>query len=457
MDNPLDRYASHQMAQIWSDSHRHTTMRRIWHHILREQTNWLDFGLDPDQLAKTLDAYRTLSYEVTDRTIARINLAEHTTGHDIKAAINTYNRDTANHLGYDPHDPPPQLIHHGLTSHDIVDNTTQALIRQATQRIHTGTSHLLDTLYTWDETNGDTPTIARTHNQPAQPTTLGHRTATWIAELEQAHNHLGYQLDHYRLRGLRGAIGDSQDLTRILAPHTKQPHRAIRAIEESLAHSLRFVNPDGQPLLAPETGQIYPRSYDLPLASALYTLTAPCTTIAITFRLMSGHRQTTEIRRPDQTGSTAMAHKTNPILAERIHALTTAARGYHQMLLDTAGEQWYEGDISTSAVRRIAWPGLTTTIDAILATTEAMLHHTRINRDALADDYTRNSQAAATGAILHAMVQTGTPREQAHHIIARNARHAGDLRDHLLNDPEFPLSTDHLDQIIADTQTGGDA
>ncbi len=204
--------------------------------------------------------------------------------------------------------------------------------------------------------------VGRTHNVPAQPVTLGKRFAQAGEELLAAHRELTTLRDDLALRGIKGPVGSQQDQLQLLGSAER-----VAELEARIADHLGF----GSTLAA--VGQVYPRSWDLAVVSSLTRLASGPSNLALTVRLMAGHDLVTEGFRAGQVGSSAMPHKMNTRSCERINGLRVILNGYLTMAAGLAGDQWNEGDVSCSVVRRVVLPDAFFALDGLYETTFAVL------------------------------------------------------------------------------------
>ena len=199
----------------------------------------------------------------------------------------------------------------------------------------------------------------RSHNVAAQATTLGKRFATAADELLVAYGRLEELLARYPLRGIKGPVGTAQDMLDLLGGDAGEAGRAgATGSPATWASRTRFTS----------VGQVYPRSLDYEVVTALVQLAAAPSSLAKTIRLMAGHELVTEGFKQGQVGSSAMPHKMNTRSCERVNGLTVILRGYASMAGELAGDQWNEGDVSCSVVRRVALPDAFFAFDGLLET-----------------------------------------------------------------------------------------
>jgi adenylosuccinate lyase len=298
-----------------------------------------------------------------------------------------------------------------------------------------------------------TALTARTHNVPAQVTTLGKRFANAGQELLLALARVEDLLGRYPLRGLKGPVGTQADQLELVGGDL----RKLDELERAVAAQLGF----GSVLTS--VGQVYPRSMDLDVVAALVQAASGPSSLAVTIRLMAGHDLVTEGFLPGQVGSSAMPHKMNTRSCERIGALTAVLRGHLAMVAGLAGEQWNEGDVSCSAVRRVALPDAFFATDGLFETFLTVLDNFEAFPAVIERELERELPFLATSRILLALVAAGMGREQAHELVREHAvaavlarredtagAEAADLIARLARDERVPLSEARLRTVVAE-------
>jgi adenylosuccinate lyase len=296
----------------------------------------------------------------------------------------------------------------------------------------------------------DVVMAGRSHNVAAQATTLGKRFATAADEMLVAFERLDELIARYPLRGIKGPVGTAQDMLDLLGDEA-----TLDALEEKVAEHLGFER------VFTSVGQVYPRSLDFDVLSAVVQLAAAPSSTAKTIRLMAGHELVTEGFKPGQVGSSAMPHKMNTRSCERVNGLAVVLRGYLSMVGELAGDQWNEGDVSDSVVRRVALPDAFFALDGLLETFLTVLSEFGAFPAVIDRELDRYLPFLATTKVLMAAVRAGIGRETAHEAIKENAvavalemRERGlaenDLVDRLAADQRLPLDRGELDKLLAD-------
>ncbi|MCB9417254.1 MAG: adenylosuccinate lyase [Mycolicibacterium sp.] len=425
------RYASAEMVAIWSPQAKIIAERRLWLAVLRAQQ---EFGVDvPDQAVA--DYERVLEQVDLDSIAAR----ERVTRHDVKARIEEFNA-LAGH----------EHVHKGMTSRDLTENVEQLQIRRSLELVHAHGVAVAARLAERAATYRDVVMAGRSHNVAAQATTLGKRFASAAQETLIALTRIRELLDRYPLRGIKGPMGTAQDMLDLLDGDTGRLAELERRIAEFLGFSAVLTS----------VGQVYPRSLDHDVVSALVQLGAGPSSFAHTVRLMAGHELVTEGFAPGQVGSSAMPHKMNTRSCERVNGLQVVLRGYAAMAAELAGAQWNEGDVFCSVVRRVALPDAFFAVDGQIETFLTVLEEFGAYPAVIQRELDRYLPFLATTKVLIAAVRAGMGREAAHEVIKEHAvavalamRERGaepDLLDRLAADPRLPLDRSALDEALAD-------
>jgi adenylosuccinate lyase len=430
------RYASSAMATVWSPAHKIVAERQLWLAVLRAQAE-LGVTVPPG----AIEAYQHVVDQGVDAVdLDRIAERERVTKHDVKARIEEF-AELAGH----------EQIHKGMTSRDLTENVEQLQVRHSLLIVRRKTLAVLSRLARRAAEYDALVLAGRSHNVAAQATTLGKRFASIADELLVALARLDDLLARYPLRGIKGPVGTAQDMLDLLGGDAAKLDR----LERSVAGHLGFER------VLSSVGQVYPRSLDFDVLSALVQLAAAPSSLATTIRLMAGNELVTEGFKPGQVGSSAMPHKMNTRSAERINGFMVVLRGYASMVGELAGDQWNEGDVSCSVVRRVALPDAFFTLDGLLETTLTVLDDFGAFPAVIERELDRYLPFLATTKVLMAAVRAGIGREQAHEAIKDNAvsvalemREKGtdrnDLFERLAADSRLGLGSADLDALLAE-------
>ncbi len=425
------RYASPSLVQLWSPEHKVILERQLWVAVLRAQA---ELGVDVP--AEAIADYERVLEQVDLASIAE---RERLTRHDVKARIEEFNA-LAGH----------EQVHKGLTSRDLTENVEQLQILRSLQHVHSHGVAVAARLAERAAEYAGLVMVGRSHNVAAQATTLGKRFASAADELLIALTRLEELIARYPLRGIKGPMGTAQDMLDLLDGDAAK----LAALESTVAGHLGFAH------VLRSVGQVYPRSLDHEVLSALVQVAAGPSSFAHTIRLMAGNELVTEGFQAGQVGSSAMPHKMNTRSCERVNGLAVVLRGYASMGAELAGAQWNEGDVFCSVVRRVALPDGFFAIDGLMETFLTVLAEFGAYPAVVSRELDRYLPFLATTRVLIAAVRAGVGRETAHEAIKEHAvtvalamREQGadnDLLDRLAADPRLPLDRAGLDAALAD-------
>ena len=423
------------MVKIWNAENKIILERKLWLAVLQAQK---DLGQQiPDGVIE--DYKKVLDHVDLDSIHDRERIVKH----DVKARIEEF-CSLAGH----------EHIHKGMTSRDLTENVEQLQIRQALELICCQAAAALRLLSENATTYSETAVTGRTHNVAAQVTTLGKRFASAAEEMLHAFTNIEQIVANYPLRGIKGPVGTQQDLVDLLGGSEQ-----VELLEEKVRDHLGFTH------TFDSVGQVYPRSLDFNVVSGLVQLSSAPANLAKTLRLMAGHDLVTEGFQEGQVGSSAMPHKMNMRSCERISGLSHVLQGYLTMVTSLVGDQWNEGDVSCSVVRRVALPDAFLSIDGLLQTFLSVLEDFGAYPKVLERELNHYLPFLSTTRILTAVTQAGMGREEAHEAIKAHAVSAAlDLRNNnegentllqrIADDPEIPLSFDELKSAIATSDIG---
>jgi adenylosuccinate lyase len=415
------------MRQVFAPEEKIIAERKLWIAVARAQST-LGHAISSEVIA---------DYEkvITKVDLASIDAREKITRHDVKARIEEFNA-LAGH----------EAIHAGMTSRDLTENIEALQIRDGLNIVRDKVVALLASLASKAVTYADQPIAGRSHNVPAQITTLGKRFASAAEELLYAYERLESLQSRYPMRGIKGPVGTAQDSIDLLG--SSELHQKLEA---SIAAELGFER------VLDSTGQVYPRSLDYEVLTTLVQLAASPSSLATSIRLMAGAELVTEGFKAGQVGSSAMPHKMNTRSCERVNGLTVILRGYASMVSELAGNQWNEGDVSCSVVRRVAIADAFYAIDGLLETMLTVLDEFGAFPAVIDSELDRYLPFLATTKILMAAIKAGVGREIAHEAIKEHAVAAAlgmregrpnNVLDALGTDDRIPFDRAALDALI---------
>lgn len=425
------RYASAELVELWSPENKIILERRLWLAVLRAQSA---LGIEVPEAA--LADYEAAVDQVD---LASIADRERVTRHDVKARIEEFNA-LAGH----------EHVHKGMTSRDLTENVEQLQILASLRLMRDRAVAVLARLTARAGEYQELIMAGRSHNVAAQATTLGKRFASAAQELLLAIERLEELIARYPLRGIKGPMGTAQDMLDLLGGDADK----LADLEGRVAKHLGFTR------VLDSVGQVYPRSLDHDVLSALVQVGAAQASLAQTIRLMAGNELVTEGFAPGQVGSSAMPHKMNARSCERVGGLQVVLRGYASMAAELAGAQWNEGDVFCSVVRRVALPDAFFAADGQIETFLTVLDEFGAFPAVIGKELARYLPFLGTTKILMAAVRAGMGREAAHEVIKEHAvavaldmREQGrepDLLDRLAADDRLPLDAAALEAALAD-------
>jgi adenylosuccinate lyase len=412
------RYATKEMVEIFNPINKIIEERKFWITVLKLQKN-AGLPITDSEIAAYENVLTQVDLDSIDRREIKVR-------HDVKARIEEFNALAG-----------CEKIHIGMTSRDLTENIELIQIRKALEVTQHKTLQTLFLLNEKIEKYQSTYMVGRSHNVAAQVTTLGKRFASCAEELIFALDALENLLERLPFRGLKGPVGTSQDALSAMGNS-----KNLEKLEAELADQFGFDN------TWQSVGQIYPRSVDFEVVSRLLQIASSPSSMATTIRLMAGAGLVSEGFKEGQVGSSAMPHKMNSRSSERINGMMVLLRGYNTMAADLAGDQWNEGDVSCSVVRRVVIPDAFYVIDGLLHTFMTILQEFGIFEDEINAELNENLPFLATTKILMECVKAGLGREVAHEMIKKHSTKSKDFFDSLVMEKSFPLTLDQLNLLI---------
>jgi adenylosuccinate lyase len=414
------RYATKEMVAIFDPVNKIIAERKFWITILNFQKK-AGLPITDSDIA----AYEKVINSVD---LASIEKREKQSRHDVKARIEEFNALAG-----------AEKIHIGMTSRDLTENIELIQIRDGLNLIRKRT---LETLFLLEKNitkYEKTYLVGRSHNVAAQVTTVGKRFATCGEELLFSLTALEELINRLPLKGLKGPVGSGQDGISALGSA-----KDLAKMEETIEKEFGFEN------TLTSVGQIYPRSIDFEVVSKLLQIAAAPSSMATTIRLMAGSGLASEGFKAGQVGSSAMPHKMNSRSSERINGMMVLLRGYTTMAADLAGDQWNEGDVSCSVVRRVVIPDSFYVADGLLHTFMTILTEFGIFEENVNKELSENLPFLASTQILMSCVKAGMGREIAHELIKKHATTTtpSNFFTALVGEKDFPLTIDQLNQLI---------
>ena len=425
------RYAGREMQEIFSDDRKFSTWRKLWI-ALAESEKELGLDITDEQLAEMRAHVDDIDYEAADRREREVR-------HDVMAHIYAY--------GLACPDAKP-IIHLGATSCFVGDNTDLILQRDALLRIRRLLLGAISALADFADKYKDLQTLAYTHFQAAQPTTVGKRATLWLQDLMMDLEHLDFVLGNLRLLGCRGTTGTGASFLELFGGDAEK----VRALEKKITEKMGF------PSAYAVSGQTYTRKVDYYSLSVLSGIAQSAMKFAGDIRLLSHLKEFDEPFEKGQVGSSAMAYKRNPMRSERIASLSRYVIADAMNPAMTAGAQWLERTLDDSANRRISIPEAFLAVDGILTLYINVISGVTVYPKVIERHLREELPFFATENILMYCVRAGGDRQVLHEAIRRHAVAAGkavkeagadnDLLDRIAADPVFGLTREEIDGII---------
>ncbi len=422
-ESPLSsRNASPRMQGVWSSRRKFTTWRRLWLALAEAQQQ---LGLDISE--EQIEAMRRC---VDDVDLAKAADYEKKLRHDVMAHIHT--------LG-DAAPAAKPIIHLGATSQFVNCNTELLQIREALGIVAGKLACAIDALGSFAANHRTLPTLAFTHYQPAQPTTVGKRAALWAHDLAGALEEIEHRIDSLRFRGVKGTTGTQASFLALFDGDHDKVDRLDQLVTEKMGWPVekRYVI----------TGQTYPRVVDGLVISSLAATAAAAQKFATDIRLLANHKELEEPFEAEQVGSSAMAYKRNPMRCERICGLSRFVIGLTTVPFTTAAEQWLERTLDDSSTRRLSLPEPFLAIDGVLDLVINVASGIVVYEKTIAANLATELPFMATENLLMAAVKAGGDRQHVHETIRTHSQAAAqrvkaegapnDLLDRLKSEPVF--------------------
>ena len=430
--NPLiSRYASRDMAQLWSPQRIHSTWRRLWV-ALAESQQELGLAITDEQIAE-------LRREVDNIDFDAANRYERIKRHDVMAHIAAYGDLCPAAVG---------IIHLGATSCYVTDNTDLILMRQSLKILRDKLVGVIDRLAQFAVEYRDLPCLGYTHLQPAQPTTVGKRATLWCYDLVMDLEELEARIASLRFRGAKGTTGTQATFLQLF----KGDHTKVRRLDTMVAQKMGF------DAVAPVTGQTYSRKVDAQILSVLSGIATSAHKAGSDLRLLQSFKEIEEPFEAHQVGSSAMAYKRNPMRSERMCGLARFVSNVAQNGEQTAAVQWMERTLDDSANRRLTIPQAFMGTDAILILYQNITNGLVVYPKVIASRLQAELPFMVTEEILMAGVEAGGDRQQLHEAIRDHSQDAArQVKEHGgRNDLIERLSRDALFNKV-DLKAGLDA
>lgn len=431
----VSRYTSRAMQQLFSEKTKFTLWRKCWLALAEAQH---ELGLTDIVTREMLDEMRAnvenIDYEVAARKEQEIR-------HDVMAHVYEFGLKCPKAAG---------VIHLGATSQFVVCNSDLIIHKKAMHLVRASLLQVIKNLAAFCERHKSLATLGFTHYQPAQPTTVGKRNTLYLQDLVMDLEYIDNYLKQVKARGAKGTVGTQATFIELF----KGDHEKVRKLDQLVAQKLGF------DATFPVTGQTYTRKLDMKLAETLAGIGATAHKFAVDLRLLSNLKVQEEPFEKNQTGSSAMAYKRNPMRSERLTGLARKLMNLPQNFAATYANQWFERTLDDSAIRRMDIPQAFLLTDAILKllvniTSDMVVFPSQINKYLQAE-----LPFMATEKILMDAVGKGKSRQEMHEVVKEHSLAAGkrvkeegeenDLLERLAGDERIPFSAAELVALVSD-------
>ena len=440
-ENPLcTRYASESMKKIFSNDMKFSTWRRLWI-ALAEAEKELGIDIRQEQIDQMKANVENIDYALAQKKEKELR-------HDVMAHVHTF--------GAACPDAMP-IIHLGATSCYVGDNTDIIQMREGLRQIRRLLLTAIRAAAEFAQKNKNVPTLAYTHFQAAQPTTVGKRATLWIQDLMLDLEQLDFQLSSLKLLGCKGTTGTGASFLALF----DGDHEKVKQLEELIAQKMGF------DAVMPVSGQTYTRKVDYNILSCLSGIAQSAAKFSNDIRLLSHLKEFDEPFEAKQIGSSAMAYKRNPMRSERIASLARYVMVDTLNPAITAATQWFERTLDDSANKRISVPEAFLAVDAILSLYINVISGGTVYPKVMEKHLREELPFMATENILMHGVKNGGDRQQLHEKIrqysvevAKNVKTYGrenNLLELILADESFGLREEDLEQLTEPMQFVGRA
>jgi adenylosuccinate lyase len=395
-ENPLiARYASREMATLWGDQRKFSTWRRLWV-MLAEAEAELGLPISRQQIDELKSHVDDIDFEAAENYERRLR-------HDVMAHVHAYG---------DQCPSARPIIHLGATSCYVTDNTDLILMREGLQLVATRLAAVIESLAEFALQYRDLATLAFTHLQPAQPTTVGRRACLWAYDLALDLAEVEHRISTLSARSTKGTTGTQASFLELF----DGDHEKVRQLERLVAEKMGFEKSYAL------TGQTYSRKIDAQVLDVLAGVAASAHKAATDLRILAHRKEVEEPFEKDQIGSSAMAYKRNPMRAERICSLARFAMNLAGNAAQTHATQWMERTLDDSANRRLVIPQAFLAIDAILLIYQNVARGLVVYPQVIAKHMSEELPFMATENILMAAVAAGGDRQALHERIRQHSQ-----------------------------------
>lgn len=437
--SPLcERYASKEMQYIFSPDMKFKTWRRLWIALAEteRELGLCDVDGNPriteEQIEELKANVDNINYEVAKEREKEVR-------HDVMSHVYAYGQQCPKAAG---------IIHLGATSCYVGDNTDVIVMTEAMKLIHKKLLNVMDELSRFAMKYKDLPTLAFTHFQPAQPTTVGKRATLWLQELLLDLSDLEYMIEQQKLLGSKGTTGTQASFLELF----DGDHETVRKIDGMIAEKMGFA------ACYPVSGQTYSRKVDARILNVLSGIAQSAHKFSNDIRLLQHLKEIEEPFEKNQIGSSAMAYKRNPMRSERIASLANYVMVDALNPAITTATQWFERTLDDSANKRISIPEAFLAVDGILDLYLNVVDGLVVYDKVIYQRFMKEIPFMATENIMMDAVTAGGNRQELHEKIRQYSMEAGavvkqegkdnDLVDRIAADPAFGMSKEEIEALL---------
>ena len=430
--SPLsERYASKEMQYIFSPDKKFKTWRRLWI-ALAETEKELGLPITDDQIAELKEHAEDINYDVAKAREKEVR-------HDVMSHVYAYGVQCPKAKG---------IIHLGATSCYVGDNTDIIVMTEALQLVRRKLLNVILKLADFADKYKALPTLAFTHFQPAQPTTVGKRASLWLQEFYMDYQDLEYVLSTMKLLGSKGTTGTQASFLELFDGNQEK----IDKIDPMIAEKMGFSS------CVPVSGQTYSRKVDTRVLNILAGIAASATKMSNDIRLLQHLKEVEEPFEKSQIGSSAMAYKRNPMRSERIASLSRYVMVDALNPAITSATQWFERTLDDSANKRLSVPEGFLAVDGILDLCLNVVDGLVVYPKVIEKRLMSELPFMATENIMMDAVKAGGDRQELHERIRTLSMEAGknvkvegkenNLLDLIAADPAFNLTREELEKTM---------
>jgi len=431
-ESPLSaRYADKEMKYLFSPDKKFRTWRRLWI-ALAESEMELGLPVTQEQIDEMKAHQDDINYEVAEAREKEVR-------HDVMSHVYAFGVQC-------PKAEP--IIHLGATSCYVGDNTDIIIMTEALKIVEEKLVNVLRVLSKFARGQKDQPTLAFTHFQPAQPTTVGKRATLWMQDLLMDLEDVQYQLSKAKLLGSKGTTGTQASFLELF----DGDHEKVKALDKKIAEKMGYAG------VFPVSGQTYSRKLDSQVLNVLSGIAQSAAKFSNDIRLLQHLKEVEEPFEKNQIGSSAMAYKRNPMRSERIASLSRYVIADALNPAMTASTQWFERTLDDSANKRISVPEAFLAVDGILNLYRNVADGLVVYPKVITQHLSRELPFMATENIMMDAVKRGGDRQQLHERIRQHSMAASkvvkeeggenDLLQRIAGDPLFGVTLEELKEVV---------